>query len=319
MSIFEKINYSDGSRSILFMGKEIISYKKKRKESFSEQEAISFLKKQFKKQLGFSPNIDNPQTLNEKIQWLKLYYRDPSLTKCADKYELRNYLHEILGEDADNYLIPLLGVFNSPEEINFEKLPNKFAIKVNWGSGQNIICENKNLLNFEQTKKQLSKWMKPESNHYFHSLEWSYKNIQPKIIIENFIDNTDDLVDYKFFCFNGIPKFAMIAKNITKGKDLREDINVYMDYSPCEFSFETCNQVSTPPLKPLLWNEMIELAKKLSAPFPFVRIDLYCLENQIKIGEFTFYHYRGMEIFSPKEWDTITGTWLKLPKKMDYI
>ncbi len=316
MAIFHKINYPDGSRTIIFMGKEILSYKKKRKEKFSESEAIALLKKQFQKQLGYSLNINNPQTLNEKIQWLKLYYRDPILTKCADKYELRNYLHEILGGEAENYLIPLLGVFDNPDEINFNELPNRFAIKVNWGSGQNIICKNKSLLDIEQTKNILSKWLKPEANHYFHSLEWAYKNIKPKIVVENYIDNINGLIDYKFFCFNGHPRFAQIAKNITEGRE--EDINVYMDYSPCEFNFANW-QLATIPPKPLLWNEMIELAKKLSAPFPFVRIDLYCLGNQIKVGEFTFYHYRGMDKISPKEWDSITGSWLTLPEKINYI
>lgn len=143
---------------------------------------------------GYELDLDNPSSFNEKIQWLKLYYKDPLITKCCDKVSVREYVKNKIGEE---YLIHCLGIFLKPEEINFDILPNKFIIKVNWGSGQNIIVNDKNKLNINEVIYTLNKWMQNKCNHYYNFLEWGYKDINPKIIIEEYIENEGGLMDYK--------------------------------------------------------------------------------------------------------------------------
>ena len=144
------------------------------------------IKKQFKEALGYELNLENPKTYNEKLQWLKLYYHNPLMTKCADKYLAREYIKEKIGEE---YLVPLIGVWDKVEDIDFNSLPKQFVLKVNWGSGQNIIVKDKSKLNIEETKNKLNGWLKPFSNHYYYSYEWQYKDIEPKIICEKNILN----------------------------------------------------------------------------------------------------------------------------------
>jgi len=136
------------------------------------QEKIDHISYQFSKTLGYTLDIDTPKTFNEKIQWLKLFYEDPLLTTCADKYLARGYVEEKIGGDV---LVPLIGVYDSPEEIDFAALPDRFVLKVNWGSGSNIICRDKKRLNIQETKNKLQKWLQKTSNHYYDSLEFSYK------------------------------------------------------------------------------------------------------------------------------------------------
>ena len=160
----------------------------------------NIIKKQFKEALGYELNLENPKTFNEKIQWLKLYYHNPLITKCADKFKVRDYIKEKIGEE---YLIPLIGVWDKVEDIDFASLPEQFVLKVNWGSGMNIIVKDKSKLDIEDTKKKLKKWINPFSNHYYYSFEYSYKHIEPKIICEKYIEQVDgDLFDYKLTCFN---------------------------------------------------------------------------------------------------------------------
>ena len=260
---------------------------------------------------GYKLNLNNPLTFNEKIQWLKLYYKNPLITKCSDKVSVREYVKDKIGE---KYLTNCLGVFSTPQEINFDILPNKFVIKVNWGSGLNIIVKNKKLLNIKNTVNVLNIWMQKKYNHYYNFLEWGYKHIKPKILIENFISNTNNLLDYKFLCFNGKPYFMFIVKD----RDLKDNMTVtFFDMNfnklPFERHYKKDNYNFT---KPILWNEMINISKKLSKPFPFVRVDLYINSKSIKFGELTFYPGNGTESFKPFEWDIRLGECLILPNKL---
>lgn len=263
----------------------------------------------FEKCVGYKPNIDNPQSFNEKLQWLKLYNEDPLLTKCADKYLVRDYIKEKIGE---KYLIPLLGVWDKAEDIDFDKLPEQFVLKVNWGSGQNIIVKDKSTIDIEATKQKLQDWLKPEANHYFASFEWCYKNIQPKIIAEEFIEQNDnDLYDYKFLSYNGKVKNLFVISN--RYSDMRLD---FYDTQWNLLPFERVYRNSKNGIKkPENFDEMLKLAQKLSEDFIFARIDFYIVNNQIYIGEITFYPGNGTEAFTPQDWDFKLGELIKLEKE----
>lgn len=321
MKIFKKERFPNGRRHIYFFNIKIFSYRRKRELSKYEQiyarrfngltpdEIRYCIEEQFKSQVGYVPNLDAPKTFNEKLQWLKLYYRNPLMTKCADKVAVREYIKEKIGEQ---YLIPCIGVWDNPNDIDFDKLPDKFVLKVNWGSGQNIIVKDKSKLNIRETRRQLAKWMRPESNHYFMSFEWCYKDIKPKIIAEEYIEQMDgNLLDYKIFCNDGEPNFLFVA--IDRNKDLR--FNFYdLDFKQLPFKqyYENSNKAIK---KPKQFQEMLDVSAILSKGFPHCRVDFYILDNKLYFGEITFYHFNGMKKFEPQEWDRRLGDLLKLPKE----
>lgn len=268
------------------------------------------IRKQFVDSVGYEPNFDKPTTLNEKIQWLKLNYRDPLITKCSDKYSVREYVKEAVGE---KYLIKLLGHFKSHKDIEFDKLPEKFVFKTSNGSGTNIVCNDKSSLDLTNTLKKLADWMKPESSHYFFSYEWGYKNVEPRIVCEEHIgEGKRDLKDYKFMCFNGKPEFLFVCNN--RDSDLKLDY-MSLDWERLPFSRHTYKRSAKIPNKPKMFDEMLDVARKLSKPFHLVRVDLYESRGEIKFGELTFYPSNGTEAYHPREWDTKLGEMLKLPEK----
>lgn len=321
MQIFRKERYPNGRRHIYFCGIKIFSYSKKRKlskydeiyarrfDGLSPEEIRYCLEQQFMRSVGYPLNLDNPKTFNEKLQWLKFYYRNPLMTKCADKVAVREYIKQKIGE---KYLIPCIGVWDNPDDIDFDKLPDKFVLKVNWGSGQNIIVKDKSKLNIRETRRQLAKWMRPESNHYFMSFEWCYKDIKPKIIAEKYIEQMDgNLLDYKIFCNNGEPNFLFVA--IDRGKDLR--FNFYdLDFQKLPFKqhYENSNNIIK---KPKQFDEMLNIARILAEKFVHCRVDFYIVGDALYFGEITFYHFNGMEKFEPQEWDRKLGDLLILPKE----
>ena len=279
------------------------------KENIKFREDI--IKKQFKEVLGYELNLENPKTYNEKIQWLKLYYHNPLMTKCADKYLAREYIKEKIGEE---YLIPLIGVWDKVEDIDFNSLPKQFVLKVNWGSGQNIIVKDKSKLNIEETKNKLNGWLEPFSNHYYYSYEWQYKDIEPKIICEKYIEQMDgNLLDYKVFCFNGNSHYIQI------------DIDRYTNHKMCFYSLNWIKQDFTMsaliPIyekeipKLIVLDELIKLANILSSEFPNVRVDFYILNNRIYFGELTFSDGNGLNLFIPQSYDYKFGELLELPKE----
>lgn len=265
-----------------------------------------YIKRQYIKHIGMPLNLDNPKTFNEKLQWLKLYWHDPILTKYSDKYAVRELVARQIGE---SYVNELYGVYDTVKAIDFHSLPNAFILKVNHGSGQNIICKDKSTLNIKKTKSQLNRWMK--QNHYFQGREWCYKNIEPKIICEKYLG--DELIDYKFFCFNGEPKYIFVCSE--------REIQVKADFYDLEWNklpFKWKYPLSNRDLiKPKGLKEMINLSRKLSSNFPFSRIDFYEVDNKVIFGEITFYHGNGNGNFEPGEYDTILGELITLPKKYE--
>ena len=274
----------------------------------------AYLKKAFKLRMGKKLDLDNPKTFSEKLQWLKLYDRKPEYTVMVDKYLVRKYIAEKLGEE---YLIPLLGVWDSPEEIDFEALPEQFVLKCNHNSGAGMyICTDKSKMDVEKVKAELRKGL--AQDYYLHGREWPYKNVPRKIVAEKYMvdESGYELKDYKFFCFDGEVKALFIAKDRTK-----EDEETKFDFFDADFNhlpFTNGHPNAEPPyFKPDKFEEMKELAKVLSAGIPQLRVDFYNINGKIYFWELTFSHWSGMVPFSPEEWDYKFGEWIKLPEKTE--
>jgi hypothetical protein len=253
-------------------------------------------------------NFSNPQTFNEKIQWLKLYWRNELATQCCDKYEVRKFVESRVGPEVLN---ELYGVYSCVEEIDIAKLPDSFVLKVNHGSGQQILCKDKNSVDWHHAFKLLACWLK--NNHYYHAREWGYKLVVPRIICERYLEqNGEPVVDYKFFCFNGVPHFVEVHKD----RSSRRKKNSYdMDWNLMEFNKGPSLPIEEKMEKPLHFTQMAEYAAELSKGFPFVRVDLYNIESRIIFGEMTLYPGNGHSKFNPEKYDTLFGSYLKLPAK----
>ena len=254
-------------------------------------------------------DLDNPQTYNEKLQWLKLYDRKPLYTKIVDKISVKDYVSDIIGKE---YIIPTLAVWDNPNQISLENLPDRFVLKTNNGSSSAgvIVCKNKQHFDLDKAKKQLSKSLK--GSVWLDMREWPYKDIKPKVCAEDYIeDATGELTDYKFFCFDGEVKALFIATE-------RFSEEVKFDFFDTDFNHLDLYQVH--PMsgkvfsKPNGFDEMKAIAAKLSKGFPHVRVDLYNVNGKIYFGEITFYHHGGFAPFHPEKWDYIFGSWIKLPK-----
>lgn len=250
-------------------------------------------------------DINHPQTFNEKMQWLKINDRKEEYIKYADKYEVKKFISDTIGEE---YLIPTLWAGDNPDEIPFSDLPDKFVIKCNHGSHCNIICKDKNELNIKLVKKQLRKWVK--MNWFGYGREWPYKMIKPKILIEKYMkdNNTNDLNDYKFFCFNGHPKYILVCSD--RYNKLKE---TFFDLNWNVASFKRPNhEIDDNIKKPNNLKLMINLATKLSKSIPFSRIDFYEINGNVYFGEITFYPASGLSKFDPEEWDYKLGKLIKI-------
>lgn len=276
---------------------------------FNWMDDKQYLKILYLTQMGKKLNLDNPKTFNEKIQWLKLYYRDSKYTDYVDKYKVREYIEAKLGQE---YLIPLLGVYEKVEDINWDELPDKFVLKCTHGSHCNIICKDKNQLDIERAKKKLSKWM--NKSWYWFGREWPYKNVDRKIVCEAFMvdEQFDDLPDYKFMCFNGEPKLVLVCRNRTEESSGNYD---FYDINWNLTDIKRPNQPSSlePIKKPESFDVMVKFAKKLAEGFPFSRIDFYEVNGKVYFGEITFFPASGLGEFSPKEYDEELGKWIVLP------
>lgn len=263
-----------------------------------------YLKFIYKIKIGKSLNLKNPKTFNEKLQWLKLYDRNPLYTKLVDKYEVKDYVANIIGKE---HVIPTIGVYDSFDDINFEKLPKQFVIKCTHDSGGLVIVKDKNKLDIEKAKKKINKSLK--KNYYYCGREWPYKNVKPRIIIEKYMEDnkTKELRDYKFFCFNGIPKFMFLATDRQKNQT---KFNFYdMNFNLLPFTQGHPNDLRKIS-KPEKFDEMVALSKKLSVNIPHVRVDFYEINGKVYFGEMTFYHYSGFTKFDPEEWDEKFGNYI---------
>lgn len=249
-------------------------------------------------------NLSNPITFNEKIQYLKLYWRDTLAVKCSDKIEVRKYVREKIG---NKYLNEIIFIFNSPKEIKWEDLPSKFVIKLSHDSGSTIICKDKNKLNIKKVLHKINYHYLIKYNYL--TKEWNYEGIKPKIIVEKYLG---EVKDYKVFCFNGVPK--LIQVDIDRFNNHTR--NIYTpDWKWVDLSILYPNSKDNIEEKPSCLEEMLNLSAILAKPFFHVRVDWYICENCIKFSELTFFHGSGFEPFDDENWELIMGRWIKLPKR----
>lgn len=255
-------------------------------------------------------DLKNPQTFNEKLQWLKLYHRRPEYTMMADKVLVRDYIAGILGPE---YLIPLLGVWDDPDEIDFDKLPDRFVLKCNHNSGLGMcICKDKSKLDIDKVRKELRDGLKQD--YYLTGREWPYKNIPRKILCEQYMeDGSGELTDYKLMCFRGEVKCSFVCSERFSSNGLRV---TFFDRDWRVMPFERHYPKSDAPIpRPQSYTKMVAFAEKLSEGIPFVRVDFYEIGGRLYFGELTFFPGGGYEEFTPEEWDTTLGDWITLPEK----
>lgn len=270
--------------------------------------ADKFLKRKYEIKMGKKLNLENPVDYTEKLQWLKLYDHRPEYTVMVDKYEAKSYVSQRIGEQ---YVIPLLGVWENADDIDFSVLPAKFVLKTTHDSGALVICKDKKTLDIDAAKKKLNYFLK--RSYYDCNREWPYKNVKPRIIAEVYMEDStyQELRDYKFFTFGGVPKVLYIAQGRGKGEATVADF-FDMDFNHLPFTIDH-DMADVPPEKPACFEEMKRLAAILSEGTPQLRVDFYEVDGRVYFGEMTFFHCSGMEEFHPKEWNKIFGDWVVLP------
>lgn len=261
--------------------------------------------------MGYPLNMEHPKTFNEKLQWLKLHDRRPEYTIMVDKVKAKQWVAERIGKQ---YIIPTLGVWEQPEDIDFDQLPNQFVLKCNHNSGDGMfIIKEKSKMDIQQVIKGLRKGIK--QNYFWRNREWPYKDVKPLILAEQYMEDEDtkELRDYKFFCFYGVPKALFVATDRNcKTEETKFD---FYDIELNNLPFTNGHPNSTKNIViPENYEEMKAIAAKLSAGFPHVRVDLYSINGKTYFGEMTLSHWSGMMPFVPEDWDHKFGEWLKLPE-----
>ena len=270
----------------------------------------AYLKLMYKIHMGKSLNLDHPQTFNEKLQWLKIHDRNPLYTTLVDKYEVKKYVADKIGEQ---YIIPTLGVWNHFDDIDFDSLPDQFVLKCTHDSGGLVICRDKSKLNKRAAKEKLEKCLK--RNYYWSGREWPYKNVKPRIIAEKYMEDseTSELSDYKFYSFQGVIKAMFIASGRQKGQTKADYFDMKFKPLPFTWGYPNANVL---PKKPKNFDEMVKIARILTKDIPEARADFYEVNGKTYFGEITFFDGSGMERFHPESWDKTFGEWLKLPEKL---
>ena len=268
----------------------------------------AYLKLVYRLIFGRKLDLKNPKTFNEKLQWLKLYNRKPEYTLMVDKYEVKGYIAEQIGEE---YVIPTLGVWDNFDDIDFDSLPNQFVLKCTHDSGGLVICKDKSNLDVTEAREKINKAL--TRRFYYFGREWPYKNVKPRIIAEKYmVDKTvDELRDYKFFCFGGVCKCLKV--------DFDRFIEHHANYFDPQGNLLDLGEKICPPNKekvlflPENKDNMLQLAEKLSKGIPFLRADFYDVNGKIYFGELTFFPASGWGEFTDEKWDYKLGEWIKLP------
>ena len=276
------------------------------REWFNWMSDEQYLKIAFWARMGKWPNIDHPKSFSEKLQWIKLHDRNPLYTKLVDKYEVKPLVAEKIG---DEYIIPTIGVWDNVDQIDFDLLPNQFVLKCTHDSGGLVICKEKCKLDRNAAKKKLAACLK--HSFYWGMREWPYKNVKPRVIAEQYMeDETGELRDYKFFCFNGTAKCLFVATD--RPNDTKFD---FFDLGWNHLPIINGHPNNPNPIpRPQNFEKMVEIAEKLSSGIPHVRVDLYNIGGKIYFGELTFFHWSGMTRIEPLEWDYKLGEMLILPQ-----
>lgn len=267
----------------------------------------AYIKRTYRSRFGRAINLKSPKTYTEKLQWLKLFYRNDKMPVCTDKYEVHAYLTNL---GYKHLLNDIIGVYENASDIDFEALPDRFVAKTTHGCSSNLICKDKNELDWKKWTKIMNSWLK--LNVYAFGREWNYKDIKPRIIIEELIDH-EPLIDYKFMCFNGEPKYLQI-NNDYKGVHYVDFYDI--DWNRVDFTYNKYTKSNHVVPIPPQFEEMKALAKELSAPFPYVRVDFYNPPGKIIFGELTYFPGSGLLPLVPLEnnYDKLLGTQLVLPQ-----
>lgn len=267
-----------------------------------------YLKYKFMSMLGYPLDIEHPKTFNEKLQWLKIYEKNPEYTKMVDKYLFKEYVEEKVGKE---YIIPLLGVWDTFEEIDFDELPESFVLKCTNDAGSTAIIKNKKDINKEKLNEKFSKALKRDYSYL--SREYPYKNVKNRIIAEKYIESEkgDEFIDYKMMCFGGKVKLSFTCS----GRNSEDGLCVtFYDLNWERLPFERhypASKIDIP--KPVHYDEMVNIAEKLADGIPFVRVDFYEIDGKVYVGEMTFFPGGGFEEFEPQEWDKKLGDFINLP------
>lgn len=267
---------------------------------YNPEKATKYVyKKRLKKQL----NLDNPKGFNEKLQWIKLNQMNDLVIKCADKYEMRDYITDL---GYPELLCDLYGVYSDVEEIDFNQLPSKFVLKCTHGCGYNIICSDKESLDIKSTKKQLSQWMK--DTYGYNSCELQYTKMKPRIICEEFLEDSsyESLIDYKIYCFNGKPVYTLVC--LDRGSEIKK---VFYDLQWKKVNFRKDN-ADLDIVKPSCYAEILKYAESLAQPFSFVRVDFYNVNNRPILGELTFTPAACLSTEYTEEAERILGDLIRL-------
>lgn len=283
---------------------------------FNSMEAEEYLKRKYKSIMHKELDLDNPKSFNEKLQWLKINDHNPEYTIMVDKYEAKKYVASIIGEE---YIVPTVAIYNNFEEIDLSKLPDRFVMKCTHDSGGIVICKDKSTYNKKYAKQKIKNRLK--NNYYYMGREWPYKNVKPRIIIENYMEDKSqpDILDYKFFCFNGKVEYLYVSA----GSHSKEQCLQFFDR---EYNLVDCKRndymaFTELPARPKNFNKMIEFAELLSKGIEHVRIDFYEINGKLYFSEFTFYTGSGFIPFEKDEWDIKLGNLInvqnvKLKNKM---
>lgn len=302
MSLKKKLLKYPVTHTILFWRKY---YRCMLEHALNKEEA---LRRRFINKCHYEPDLKNPKTYNEKLQWLKLHWHEPLAEQCADKVEVRRYVAQ---QGYEKLLIPVLGVFSSVKEIREASLPEQFVLKGTHGSGMVCLCRDKAKFDMKDALAKCNRWLKLNYSHF--SGEWVYKHLKHRIIAEQMLQTPDGAppCDYKIYCFHGTPKCVMVASG-------RMEKNLCMDFFTPEWEHLPVKRHNpnsdVPPERPGKLDEMLKIASDLSKPFPHARVDLYCIEDDIYFGEITFFPATGMQPFEPFEYDLLFGSWLDLNK-----
>lgn len=256
-------------------------------------------------------DLQNPQRYNEKLQWFKLYDHNPLYTTLVDKYAVKDYVTKLVGSE---YVVPCLGVWNRAEDLEWDKLPNQFVLKTNHDSGNNgvFICKDKAKIDKGKWIRRINQSLSRDTS--IPGREWPYKNVKRCVFAEQYLeDATGELRDYKFFCFDGEVKYLFIATERQSGGEVKFN---YFDADFNDLGIVQHHPMSDKPIeKPKMFEQMKELAARLSKGIPEVRVDLYEVNGQIYFGEYTFFHHGGVVPFHPDKWDYIFGANIQLPPK----
>lgn len=279
-------------------------------EKLSDKKAI---KVRYYLNFGKYPNLKHPKTFNEKLQWLKLYNRKPEYTKLVDKYEVKKIVADIIGEE---YIIPTLGVWNSADEIDFDSLPDKFVLKCTHDSASVIICKDKSKFDVTDAKERLDACLK--KNLYIWGREWPYKDVKPRIIAEEFLDDASgNLNDYKFFCFNGYVDCVMVCLDRQVNNTKYYFFDNQWNLKRINILGKKASQNFSLP-KPFKIDQMFDIARTLSKGIPFIRVDLYFTNEKIYFGELTFFPSCGYDANLLPETDKYFGELIKISRRDKY-